>query len=121
MIHPDHLKTPPDPVLPIPTPVTDAGGNHGGGNDDPTLPPPPPKITKRYFGRASLDPLRANKDMGIIVEEVIERLTGLTGCDVEIKIEIQAHLPAGFDEATIRTVSENSRTLKFEQHGFETD
>ena len=59
--------------------------------------------------------------MGIIVEEVIERLTGLTGCDVEIKIEIQAHLPGGFDEATIRTVSENSRTLKFEQHGFETD
>jgi hypothetical protein len=66
-----------------------------------------------------LNPQRVNREMGLIVEEVIERLTGLVGCEVEISLEISAKLPEGFDEATIRTVSENSRTLKFDHHEFE--
>ena len=44
---------------------------------------------------------------------------GLVGAEVEVTLEIKARRPEGFDEATIRTVSENSRTLKFEQFGFE--
>jgi hypothetical protein len=66
-----------------------------------------------------LNPQRVNREMGLIVEEVIERLTSLVGCEVEISLEISAKLPDGFDEATIRTVSENSRTLKFDHHEFE--
>jgi len=31
------------------------------------------------------------------------------------------HLPGGASEQTVRTVTENSRTLKFKTHGFETD
>jgi hypothetical protein len=57
--------------------------------------------------------------MALIVEEIIQRLTGLTGTDVEITLEISAHRPAGFDDATVRTISENSRTLKFSNQGFE--
>jgi hypothetical protein len=57
--------------------------------------------------------------MGLIVEEVIERLTSQVGCEVQIELEIRAQLPEGFDESTVRTVSENSRTLKFEHYGFE--
>jgi hypothetical protein len=57
--------------------------------------------------------------MGVIVEEVIERLTSLVGCEVEITLEINAKLAEGFDESTVRTISENSRTLKFEHYGFE--
>ena len=60
-----------------------------------------------------------NKDMGLIVEEVIERLTSQIGCEVEITLEINANRSEGFDESTIRTISENSRTLKFEHYGFE--
>ncbi len=59
--------------------------------------------------------------MGLIVEEVIERLTSLVGCEVEITLEIHARHQDGFDEGAIRTVSENGRTLKFEQFGFESD
>jgi len=57
--------------------------------------------------------------MGFIVEEVVERLTSQVGTDVEIIVEIRAEKPDGFEESTIRTVSENSRTLKFDQFGFE--
>ena len=66
-----------------------------------------------------LDPQRANKDMALIVDEIIQRLTSLTGTEVEITLEISAHRRAGFDESTVRTIGENSRTLKFKNHGFE--
>ena len=69
----------------------------------------------------SLDPQRVNREMATIVEEIVQRLTSLTGTDVEITVEISAERPAGFDDAMIRTISENSRTLKFKNHGFEGD
>ena len=80
---------------------------------------PETQVTTRYYGRVDLNPQRVNREMGLIVEEVIERLTSLVGCEVEISLEISARLPEGFDEATIRTVSENSRTLKFENFEFD--
>jgi len=79
----------------------------------------PSKLTSRYHGTVDLDPQRVNREMGFIVEEVIQRLTSLTGTDVEITLEISAHRSEGFDDATIRTINENSRTLKFRSHGFE--
>jgi hypothetical protein len=42
------------------------------------------------------------------------------GVDLVVKIEIEATDTTGFDENTIRTVSENAKTLKFDQAGFET-
>ena len=77
------------------------------------------QIISRFHGTTSLDPQRANKDMALIVDEVIQRLTSLTGTEVEITLEISAHRRAGFDESTVRTISENSRTLKFKIHDFE--
>ncbi|MBK8988277.1 MAG: DUF499 domain-containing protein [Chloroflexi bacterium] len=122
LIHPDHAKEPPPPPpkpgtgpLP-PKPRTDRKPG-----DDFVPPPPEPKATTRYYGRVELDPQRVNREMGLIVEEVIERLTSIVGCDVEISVEINARMPDGFDEGTIRTVSENSRTLKFRHYGFEED
>ena len=76
------------------------------------------KLT-RYYGRVKIDPQRANREMGVIVEEVIERLTSQLGCEVEISLEVQADQPDGFEEGTVRTVNENSRTLKFDDFGFE--
>ena len=57
--------------------------------------------------------------MSQIVSEVIEHLTSLTDAEVEITLNIHSQRPSGFDESVVRTVSENSRTLKFGQHGFE--
>jgi predicted AAA+ superfamily ATPase len=81
--------------------------------------PPPPKVRSRYHGSVELDPQRANREMGTIVEEIIQRLSSLGGVHLEINLEISASRPEGFDEATIRTISENSRTLKFNNHGFD--
>jgi hypothetical protein len=80
----------------------------------------PPTLT-RYYGSVSIDPQRVNREIGLVVEEVIQRLTSLTGCDVEIHLEISARRAEGFDEATVRTIGENSRTLRFGSHGFEAD
>ena len=78
-----------------------------------------PKKLERYYGRVQIDPQRVHKDVGIIVEEVIERLTSQVGCEVEVTLEINAKRPEGFDESTVRTISENSRTLKFDHYAFE--
>ena len=36
-------------------------------------------------------------------------------------LEIEGQVPNGVPENTVRTVTENSRTLKFETRGFEQD
>ncbi|MBN1248228.1 MAG: hypothetical protein JXC32_11260, partial [Anaerolineae bacterium] len=128
LVHPDHVVRPPEASLcpkcgkPLAECVcekpTELCLKCGKPLAECTCEAPPKKAT-RYYGRAGLDPLRVNKDMAVIVTEVVERLTSQIGCEVEVAVEINAKYPAGFDESTIRTISENSRTLKFEQHGFE--
>jgi hypothetical protein len=41
------------------------------------------------------------------------------GANVVVTIDIQAHLPEGASDQLVRTVTENSRTLRFTGHGFE--
>ena len=41
------------------------------------------------------------------------------GAEVTVTIEIEARLPGGATDQLVRTVTENSRTLKFDDHGFE--
>jgi predicted AAA+ superfamily ATPase len=93
----------------------------GGSQERPYIPaePPQPRLTTRYHGTVSLDPQRVNREMATIVEEIIQRLTSLTGTQVDITLEISAERSSGFDDATVRTINENSRTLKFKSHGFE--
>jgi len=95
-----------------------SAGRFGTSTVTPSTPPRPRLIT-RYHGTVSLDPQRVNKEMATIVEEIIQRLTSLTGTDVEITLELSAERPSGFDDSTVRTINENSRTLKFKSHGFE--
>ncbi len=93
----------------------------GGNQPKPTAPVESAqlRLTTRYHGTVSLDPQRINREMAMIVEEIIQRLTSLTGTDVEITLEIGAERLSGFDDSTVRTINENSRTLKFKSHGFE--
>jgi hypothetical protein len=67
----------------------------------------------------SLDPQRVNKKIATIVAEIIHHLTILASTDVQITLEISAERPSGFDDSMVRTINENSRTLKFKSHGFE--
>ena len=41
------------------------------------------------------------------------------GVTISVRVEIEATAPEGFDDAKVRTVSENAATLKFEESGFE--
>jgi len=54
-----------------------------------------------------------------VIEEVAQHLSGLLGTRVEITMEIHAELPEGAPEHIVRTVTENCRTLKFTNYGFE--
>ncbi|MBP7678450.1 MAG: hypothetical protein KBB14_19250 [Thermoanaerobaculia bacterium] len=66
-----------------------------------------------------LDPARAGRDASRIADEVIAHFAGIEGADVTVTLEIEATVPAGASEQLVRTVTENSRTLKFESFGFE--
>ncbi|MEP7284806.1 MAG: hypothetical protein ABI947_03440 [Chloroflexota bacterium] len=103
----------------IPSSFGNPSATRGKTQEDETPGPARPRLTTRYHGTVSLDSQRVNREMGTIVEEIIQRLTSLTGTEVEIIVEISAERTTGFDDSTIRTISENSRTLKFKNHGFE--
>jgi hypothetical protein len=61
-----------------------------------------------------------SRDAGQVADEVVKHLAGLVDSNVDVRIEITAESGDGFEDEVVRTVTENARTLKFEQHGFET-
>ena len=74
---------------------------------------------KRFHGTAVLDTARVGRDASRIAEEVIAHLSGLVGASVRVTMEIDADIPDGASDQIVRIVTENSRTLKFSDHGFE--
>src|ERR1017187_4843438 len=91
----------------------------GGGTVIAPVPKPKPR---RYHGTVNLDPARVGRDAGRIADEVITHLVGLVGSKVQVTLEIEAEIPEGASDNVVRTVTENSRTLKFPSNsGFETD
>jgi len=99
------------------TPTISGGGDltGRGGNATPKAAP----ATKRFHGSVTLDPTRVGRDAGRIADEVIVHLVGLMGSDVTVTLEIEAKIPNGTPDNVVRTVTENSRTLKFTSQGFE--
>ena len=64
-------------------------------------------------------PVRVGRDAARIAEEVIQHLAAGFGSTVKVMFEIEADIPAGASDETVRTVTENCRTLRFQSHGFE--
>ena len=85
IVHPDRVVEPPELKKPI-IPVEEVDDENTTEDKEPQK-----QVLSRYYGRVEINPKRTNKDMGLIVEEVIEHLTR----------------------------QRNSRTLKFEHYGFE--
>ncbi|MDF0643108.1 MAG: Swt1 family HEPN domain-containing protein [Nitrospira sp.] len=113
-------KAAPAPVGPTGTePETGPAGGTVGAGKDGVAPPKGPRPPKRFHGTVSLDPTRVGRDAGRIGDEVIAHLVGLMGSDVKVTLEIEAEIPNGAPDNVVRTVTENSRTLKFTSHGFE--
>ena len=83
------------------------------------VPPPGPVSPKRFHGTVTLDPARVGRDAGRIAEEIIAHLTVLSGSKVKVTLEIEAEIPSGAPDQVVRTVTENSRTLKFTSQEFE--
>ena len=76
---------------------------------------------RRFHGTVRLEAARVGRDASRIAEEVIAHLGGQVGAEVTVILEIEAMLPDGASDQVVRTVTENSRTLKFDSHGFESE
>ena len=79
----------------------------------PTTPP------KRFHGGVTLEAARVGRDAGRIADEVVAHLSGLVGAKVKVTLEVEAEISSGVPDHVVRTVTENCRTLKFDNHGFE--
>jgi predicted AAA+ superfamily ATPase len=90
-------------------------GRGGGGKTVVTT----STLPKRFHGAVQLDPTRVGRDASRVADEVIAHLTGLVGTTVTVTLEIEAEIPSGAPDHVVRTVTENSRTLRFTSHGFE--
>jgi len=111
----EQVQVPPSPTSPSSSPREHR--DHGGGQQ-----PPPPQTEqrpRRFHGTVVLDASRVGRDAGRIAEEVIAHLAGLVGSELRVTLEIEAVLPSGAPDNVVRTVTENSRTLKFTNQGFE--
>lgn len=83
--------------------------------------PKPPVVLRRFRGTVNLDPLRLNRDVGQVADEVIQHLTSLNNAKIRITLEIDADIPEGIPEDVVRTVLENCKTLKFEQQTLDSE
>ncbi len=109
LVRPDVVPDQPtgDPPPPDPPPTT------------PVVDPTPAVAAKhKFFASVTLDPTMPAKQFNRAIEDVVAHLKG-EGRTVQLKLEIQADAPNGFDGNTVRTVSENASTLKFDTHGFD--
>ena len=54
-----------------------------------------------------------------IGKEVVQHLHALLGADVQIILDIEADVPDGVPDQVVSIVSENAKTLKLDNFGFE--
>jgi len=94
-----------------------AAAEPGAGTEADPGPERPGKT--RFFGTKRLQADRYASDFKKLADEVLGPLGSAPGVTLNVTIEIEAVAPDGFDDAKVRTVSENAATLKFEQGGFE--
>lgn len=106
-------------VLPDPLP----------GVEPPKPPPPGPgpgpepvRRVRRFHGEVSLgDPRRPIPELTKIVDEVIDRLAQQTDVRLKVTLQVEAEHAAadGFADDTVRTISENAKTLRFKDFGWD--
>ena len=91
-----------------------------GPKTDVPTPPQPEQPKNRHFAMtATLDTTRVIKNIGNLMDEVISHLMQVEGANVEIKLLVEATMPDGTPVTTVRTVTENCKTLHVEDFGFD--
>jgi hypothetical protein len=81
--------------------------------------PQGPRRPTRFVGVYAVDPERYARDLTRVSQEVLQQLAATPGIRLDITLEIQASAKEGFDDARIRVVAENARTLRFTHAAFE--
>ncbi len=76
------------------------------------------KKLHRFYGSVQINERMMASEAGKIMEEVVKHLTSLSGARVNVILEITAELPDGVPDHTVRTVKENSNTLRFQTSEF---
>ena len=92
-------ETPPGPVPGGPTPL------------GPT--PPVTAKAKSFHGNVTINATTAKMRLVQVAEEIIAALAADPNAEVKISVEIQANFPNGAQDQTKRAVSENAKTLGF--------
>ena len=80
---------------------------------------PAKKKVRRFHAAFEADALRLGRDGDTIAREILQHLNALVGSNVKVTLEISADFSGDVPDGTVRTVTENCRTLKFKDHGFE--
>jgi hypothetical protein len=99
-------------VLPDPLPGIEPPKPSGPGPG-----PKPIQQVRRFHGKVRLgDPRRPIPELTKIVDEVIDRLAQQADVRLNVTLEVEAEHTAmdGFAEDTVRTISENAKTLRFD-------
>lgn len=104
------------------------------GSEPPPLPPVGPTkpkkgtsgtmtavVPRRFHGTVTIDATDPIKSFADVVENVVEQFTAQYGTEVVLTFEVEARRRDGFDTKTVRTVRENTTTLKFKTSDFEED
>ncbi|GHU66463.1 hypothetical protein FACS1894184_04510 [Clostridia bacterium] len=94
-------------------------GGHTTGHEINEPPVPTRPKNTRFFMSAPLDTTRIGRDVQKLVEEVISCLTSADGAQVEVSLEVNVQSPDGLSQDVVRTVSENLRTLRVQNFGFD--
>ncbi len=76
------------------------------------------KTPTTFHGSVLLDTARPVKQFGDVVKEVLDHLLAQVGSEVEVRVEISARKRDGYPDQVVRTVTENARTLRFDDGGF---
>lgn len=79
----------------------------------------PVHSNKHFFMSADVDPVRVNKVVSTYVDEIIRHLMQVDGTTIELKLDVDVIAPGGIPASTVRTVSENCKTLKITDFGFD--
>jgi predicted AAA+ superfamily ATPase len=99
---------------------TPVGAGSGGspGESDERVPGRGQPLPSSFYGKFSLDSVRAIRQLDEILQNVVEHLTRADGGSVNLTLEINARSP-GFDDRVQRVVSENAVQLGADAQEFE--
>lgn len=73
--------------------------------------PPAKPLMHEAILEAKLDQWSAGSQVGQIVQEILQRLYDLKGSSADLTLSVDVDVPNGIDDATLRIVTENARSL----------